>query len=70
QRLLPLKARSQETLVDLIARVEQVAIKRRAIEKAQARMAREKQFNRRVELNTQLRQLKIELEELTGRSNA
>lgn len=70
QRLLPLKARSQETLVDLIARVEQVATKRRAIEKAQARMAREKQFNRRVELNMQLRQLKIELEELTGRSNA
>ena len=70
QRLLPLKARPQDTLADLIARVEQVAAKRRTIEKVQARMAREKQFNRRVEINAHLRQLKNELEELTGRDNA
>lgn len=70
QRLLPLGAQPQEALADLIVRVEQVAAKRRVIEKAQARMAREKQFNRRVEINAHLRQLKNELEELTGRDNA
>lgn len=67
QRLLPLRARPQETLADLIARVEQVAAKRRAIEKVQARMAREKQFNRRVEINGELRKLRNELEQLAGR---
>lgn len=64
QRLLPLRARPQEMLADLIVRVDQVAAKRRTIEKVQARMAREKQFNRRVEINGELRKLKIELEKL------
>ncbi|MFQ2042435.1 DUF4391 domain-containing protein [Aeromonas caviae] len=67
QRLIPLRARPQETLTDLIARVELVATKRRAIEKVQARMLREKQFNRRVEVNASLRQLNVELEQLLGR---
>jgi len=64
QRLIPLNARPQETLADLVTRVEQVTAKLRAIEKTQASMAREKQFNRRVEINAALRKLKMELEEL------
>ena len=65
QNLLPLPARPQEALPDWIARIEQAASKRREVEKTQARLAKEKQFNRKVEINAALRQLKTELQELT-----
>jgi hypothetical protein len=39
--------------------------KRREVEKTQARLAKEKQFNRKVEINATLRQLKSELEQLS-----
>ena len=63
--LMPLPARPQEALPDWIARIEQAASKRREVEKTQARLAKEKQFNRKVEINATLRQLKIELEQLS-----
>ncbi|MBB5018963.1 hypothetical protein HNQ59_002260 [Chitinivorax tropicus] len=69
-RLIPTPARPQESLADLVARVELVAAKRREVEKASSRLAKEKQFNRKVEINAHLRQLKNELEELTGREGA
>ncbi|MXS84432.1 DUF4391 domain-containing protein [Nitrosomonas sp. HPC101] len=64
QRLVPLPARPQETLAELVARVERVQAKQREVEKASARLAKEKQFNRKVELNAELRKLKTELNEL------
>jgi hypothetical protein len=64
-RLIPTPARSQESLADLVARVELAAAKRREVEKTQAKLAKEKQFNRKVEINALLRQLKIELQGLT-----
>ena len=69
-RLIPTPARPQESLADLVARVEQVAAKQREVEKAASRLTKEKQFNRKVEINAHLRQLKNELEELTGREGA
>jgi hypothetical protein len=69
-RLIPTPARPQESLADLVARVELVAAKQREVEKATSRLAKEKQFNRKVEINAHLRQLKNELEELTGRESA
>lgn len=57
-RLIPLPARQQETLDELVARVEQAQAKQREVDKASARLAKEKQFNRKVELNAELRQLK------------
>lgn len=65
QPLLPFPARPQEALCDWIVRVELAASKRREVEKAQARLGRERQFNRKVEINASLRQLKTELEQLT-----
>ena len=65
QNLLPLPARPQESLLEWVARVELVATKRREVEKTQARLAKEKQFNRKIEINTALRHLKTELQELT-----
>ena len=64
-RLISTPVRPQEGLADLVARVEQVAAKQREVEKAASRLAKEKQFNRKVEINTTLRQLKAELEQLS-----
>ncbi|CAM2181947.1 Methyl-accepting chemotaxis protein [Paraburkholderia sacchari] len=64
-RLIPLPVRPEESLVDLVARVEQAQAKQRELDKTTARLAREKQFNRKVEINAQLRRLKAELERLS-----
>jgi Domain of unknown function (DUF4391) len=65
QRLLPVAARAHESLGDLIARTEAVLAKAREIAKVEARLSKEKQFNRKVEINSNLRQLKAELELLS-----
>ena len=64
-RLIPLSSRPQETLAELVARVEQARAKQRELDKASARLAKEKQFNRKVEINAAVRQLKSELESLS-----
>jgi len=64
-RLIPLSVRPQETLTELVARVEQVQAKQREVDRTAARLAKENQFNRKVEINAQLRQLKNDYEALT-----
>lgn len=59
-RLIPLSLRSQESLIDLVARAEQAQAKQRELDKTTALLAKEKQFNRKVEINARLRQLKNE----------
>lgn len=59
-RLITLSARPQESLTDLVARVEQAQAKQRELDKTTALLEKEKQFNRKVEINAQLRQLKID----------
>ena len=66
-RVISLPARPQESMADLVARVELASAKRREVEKTANRLAKEKQFNRKVEINATLRQLKHELEQLVGR---
>jgi hypothetical protein len=63
-RLVPIAPRTQEPLRDLIARTEAVMTKAKEVANAEARLSREKQFNRKVEINSTLRQLKAELEQL------
>jgi len=63
-RLIPLPARPQEALAALVARVEQAQSKQRELDKATARLEKEKQFNRKVEINAAVRQLRTQLEEL------
>ena len=63
-RLIPLPARPQETLAELVARVEQAQAKQRELDKTTARLEKEKQFNRKVEINAQLRVLKKDYETL------
>ena len=64
-RLVPIAPRPQEPLRDLVARTAAVMTKAKEVAKAEARLAKEKQFNRKVEINATLRQLKTELEQLS-----
>lgn len=60
----PLKSREGETLNDLVARVDLLRIKERDAEQLEKRINKEKQFNRRVEINRALNELKKEIESL------
>ncbi|WPZ35818.1 DUF4391 domain-containing protein [Thalassobaculum sp. OXR-137] len=53
-------------IADRIARIEAIRAKTREVERIKARLAREKQFNKRVAINAELRAAKLELERLTG----
>ena len=66
QRLMPIAARTHEPLRDLIVRTEQVMAKKREISKTEARLKKEKQFNRKVEINAELRALKNLVKVLTS----
>ena len=65
QRLMPIAARTHEPLRDLIVRAEQVMAKKREISKTEARLNKEKQFNRKVEINAELRALQNLVKALT-----
>ncbi|MEI6707180.1 MAG: DUF4391 domain-containing protein [Methylococcales bacterium] len=58
QSLLPSSPRQQESLSEQIARLNQLQHQQTECKKLEARLAKEKQFNRKVELNSQIRLLK------------
>ena len=62
--LSPLPFRQREKLGDLVSRVDLLRVKEREAEKVESRIKKEKQFNRRVELNRTLNALKQEIENL------
>ncbi len=64
RRLMPHPARSGETLKDHVARLTDLRDKQTEFSRLEARLLRERQFNRKVELNTQRRILKTEMEAL------
>jgi len=65
RRLLPLYARPGESIQTHVDRQVQVGIKQRECRRLEAQLQREKQFNRKVEINARLRAIRTELEELT-----
>lgn len=65
QRLIPLTPRADESFTALVERLDGVKAKQREMEKVRARLAREKQFNRKVEINAALRRLNSELKALS-----
>lgn len=65
RQLISLPARPQEKLADQVQRMGKLAALQRAVDKTQAQLAKKKQFNRKVGINAQLRQLKTELQELS-----
>ena len=64
RRLMPHPARAGEALKDHVERLTRLRGKQNEYAKLEARLRQEKQFNRKVEKNTQLRTLKIEIESL------
>ncbi len=64
RRFLPLPPRAEETLKAQVERLGQIRSKQNECRKMEARLQKEQQFNRKVEINTQLRQLKHELANL------
>lgn len=54
------------SLEERIAQAEAIKAQTREVERIKARLEREKQFNKRVAINAELRATKKELERLTG----
>ena len=63
-KLLPLPPRQQEPLKEHVGRINQWQGKQNEYQKCQTRLNKEKQYNRKVEINAQLRRLKTEIEQL------
>lgn len=63
--VIPYPAKQGESLADHIARVDTIRVRQQEIAKAEARLAKEKQFNRKVEINQEIRTLDSEIERLT-----
>lgn len=64
RELLPIQARPGESMAALVARHGHITTMHRECRRLEARVQREKQFNRKVELNQQLKALRIELDAL------
>lgn len=64
KRVIPVAARPDETMDALAARAERLRIQEREAVKVEARLKKEKQFNRKVEINAELKRLKKEIEAL------
>ena len=57
RKQISLPARHGESIRDQVARCSEIRLKQREADKLQTRMNREKQYNRKVEMNGQLREL-------------
>ena len=64
RNIIPFPARQNETIDELVSRVERLTIKEREAALIAARLKKEKQFNRKVEINAELRNIKQEIEGL------
>lgn len=64
RRLMPFPARPGETLKDHVERLSQLRSKQIEYARLEARLHKEKQFNRKVELNSQLRTIKTGIDTL------
>ncbi len=62
--LQPFQSRAGEGLEAFVARMELIRYRQRELEKCKSRLRKEKQFNRKVEINAELRALKQELKNL------
>lgn len=67
--LIPLDAVDEENTSDFVARYEQVTKLKKEIDKLQRHVDAEKQSKKRFELNEQLKQMKIDLQQLTSKEN-
>lgn len=66
RKLMPFSARSSETIKDQVERLAQHRSKQTEYSKLEARLLKEKQFNRKIEINAQLRSIKTDIASLTS----
>ncbi len=66
--LIPATAGIDESIAVRVERMEVIRVKQREIERITARMNREKQFNKRIAINAELRVAQQDLEQTTGRN--
>lgn len=59
--LIPCNALDNETLADLVTRMETLRLKENEAARVEARILKEKQFNRKVEMNRELNELKEDI---------
>lgn len=64
--MMPTSAQISEDIRTRVDRMEAIRAKTREMERIKARLSREKQFNKRVAINAELREAKQELERLTA----
>jgi len=64
--LIPLAAKKNESLEDLVERAERLSRKTREAARLEGRIKKEKQFNRKVELNRSLNVIKKDMQVLKG----
>lgn len=62
--IMPMPPREKESIGELAQRLEALRIKKKEAEVLSGKLHREKQFNRQIEINKQLKRLKSEIEEL------
>ncbi|MCP4183068.1 MAG: DUF4391 domain-containing protein [Hyphomicrobiales bacterium] len=67
--LIPAEAGTDEPIVARVERMEMIRIKQREIERIKSRMNREKQFNKRIAINAELRAAQQQFEQITGRKS-
>lgn len=68
--ILHYQPRDGETLQQLVLRVETIRFKQRELERCETRLRKERQFNRKVSINAELRNLKEEIKQLTDSLSA
>ena len=66
RRLMPYPPRDGESLKDHADRLARIQTLQRELTKLETRLKREKQFNRKVEINAELRTLQTQLDEITN----
>jgi len=64
--LIPYRVQKKESLQVQVERAELIRARQQDLAKIEARLNKEKQFNRKVEINAELRTMKQQLEALTG----
>lgn len=66
--IIPHPAKQGESLSNHIARVDTIRARQQEVAKAEARLSKEKQFNRKVEINANIRTMEQEIADLTGKT--
>jgi hypothetical protein len=64
--MMPAEVRRDGAIQERVARLEAVRAQAREIERIKLRLNREKQFNKRIAINAELRDAKLEMDRLTG----